>query len=200
MRTVRTKLAFLGPGTLAIALALLPMNPHTSWADPVRVTFTAHPAANDPVNPGPSSGSFTFDSSLIPPGEGLLSSPSGLATSVSFFWGSTLFDITTADVIELRFDASGALDFWHLGGRSNGLAAWRSQPAELVVDDFSLSAGAGGGSSFYTLQGHAGTFRGSVVTDTPAPVPEPSTWLLIGSGALALLRRRRSRDRPDAIL
>lgn len=192
MRTVRTKFALLGPGTLAIALAALAMNPNVSWADPIRVTFTAHPAAGDPVNLGPSTGSFTFDSSLIPPGGGLLSSPVGLATSVSFAWGSTLFDIATADLIELRFGASGALDFWHLGGRSLGLAAWRAEPAELVVDDFSLSADAGGGSFFYTLEGRAGTFRGSVVTDTPAPVPEPSTLLLIGSGAIALLRRRRS--------
>lgn len=192
MRTLGTRAAF-ACGVMTVALAAVTIGARLSWADPITVTFTAYPAAGDPVNTGPSTGTFTIDSSLVPGGAALITDPAGLATSVSFSWGSTVFDVTTADVIELRFNESGALEFWLLGGRTLGLAGWRDQPAELVVDDFVIAPGGGGRSFWYTLRGIEGTFRGTVGTaEAPAPVPEPSTWLLIGSGALALLRRRRS--------
>ena len=192
MRTVRRTRLGRTSGTLALALVTVILTARIGSADPVRVSFTAHPAANDPVNTGPSTGTFTFDSSLVVPGALVSDAANGLATDVSFFWGSTLFDITTADLIEMRFDAAGALEFWHLGGRAASLTSWVSQPGEQVVDDFSISPGGPGRSFFYTLQGRAGTFQGRVTAD-PAPVPEPATWLLLGSGAVALLRRRRSR-------
>jgi hypothetical protein len=134
---------------------------------------------------------FQFDSGLVPSGEALISSPSGLATSVSFSWGSTSFDITTANLGELRFDASSRLIHWIVGGVPGGLFAWAASPAALVVDDFVIAPSG----FFYTLQGREGTFRGRVITDTPpsAPVPEPSTWFLLSSGIAVLTSRWRRR-------
>src|SRR5690349_24941892 len=101
-RTVRVAL---------VAVAALASSPAAglAFADPVTVTFTVHPASNDPLNSEPSTGSFTFDSGLVPSGEALLSSETGLGTSVSFSWGGTAFDIGTANVGELQFDGSGHL-------------------------------------------------------------------------------------------
>ena len=193
MRTVGMPRAAQILGPLVVVLTVATIDARVSWADPIRISFVVRPAPGDPVNPGPSAGSFTFDSSLIPPGEGLLSDPEGLATAVDFFWGSTRFDIRTADVVELRFAESGALVQWLLGGRALGLAAWVDAPAELVVDDFVVSPQSG----FYTLQGRAGTWFATVGDELPpAPVPEPATWLMIASGAIALLARRRFSRRP----
>jgi hypothetical protein len=117
---------------------------------------------------------------------------SALATSVSFFWGTTAFDIVIGNVVDLRFDALGQLDHWLLGGVTGGFAAWIDRPAAAVVDDFVLAPS----SFFYALRGREGTFLGRVLTHSPsAPVPEPSTMLLLSSGLVALIRRVR---RPAA--
>lgn len=182
---------------LLIGVLLFPFTLPRVYADPVTVTFTVFPAPGDPVNMRPSTGFFTFDSSLLPSGEALLSHPSGLGTSVSFLWGDTFFDISNANVGELRFDESGRLIHWVLGayneewsGLDRGIFSWVASPAGRVIDDFVISPD----SFFYTLRGREGTF-----SNVPAPVPEPSTMLLLASGMAMMYRaagRRRRIDRP----
>jgi hypothetical protein len=185
MPTLRKK------GHRRIALTLLCstvlLAPSTAGADPVTVTFVTFPALGDPVNTGPAMGWFTFDSRLIPSGVGQLQSTTGLgASNVRFSWGSSTWTTANADLGELRFDASGRLEFWVLFGRPFG---WGSLigPAGQVVDDFFLTPRA----FSYTNAGVAGQLRGSVLSElTPTPVPEPSTMLLVAAGGAVLARRR----------
>jgi hypothetical protein len=173
-------------------------------ADPITVTFTAFPAPGDPVNTGPSMGSFTFDSSLIPPGGGKLQNGFGLgATAIDFRWGSTLFTTANADLGEMEFGSSGQLLSWILGGRATAIFGWVASPASEVVDDifvstFTGSTPGGGESINYTLAGIEGLFQGGLITDSPpSPVPEPTSMLLIGSGLVGLALRRSRHKRSD---
>jgi hypothetical protein len=173
-------------------------------ADPITVTFTAFPAPGDPVNTGPSMGSFMFDSSLIPPDGGQIQdSTYGLgATSVNFQWGTTLFTRANADLGELQFSSSGQLLAWVLGGTESptgraGIYSYITGPPSAVIDDIFVRtfAGIGGGADItYTLAGIGGSWVGRLVTDSvPAPVPEPTSMLLVASGAALVARRMRRR-------
>jgi hypothetical protein len=170
-------------------------------AEPIRVTFTAIPAAGDPVNTSPSTGFFTFDSSLIPAGGGTVQdSTFGLgASEVDFRWSRTHFTTANADIGELQFSPAGDLLAFVLGGTASptgmgGIYSYIIGPASAVIDDIFVTsfAGVGGASGItYTNAGVEGALHGRLVTDAvPAPVPEPSTILLLGTGALALARRR----------
>lgn len=166
-------------------------------AEPITVTFTAFPAEGDPVNTAPSTGFFTFDSSLIPEGGGTLVHDSGLgATEIDFRWGHTLWTTANADLGELQFSSSGELLAWTLGD-SPGIWTWTYAPAAVVVDEIFLIAFAGDTQRIgYTNAGYEGLLLGGLFTDSVAPpIPEPSTILLIASGAAVLARGRRRRVR-----
>ena len=184
-------------------------------ADPITVTFTVFPAPGDPVNLGQSTGSFIFDSRLIPPGGGQIQdSTFGLgATEVNFRWGTTLFTRANADLGELQFSPSAVLLAFVLGGTASptgrgGIYSFITGPASAVIDDIFVRsfAGVGGGSGIsYTNAGVEGVLHGRLVTDSiptiPAPVPEPTSFLLVGMGAALLARtspRRRAGESPGA--
>jgi hypothetical protein len=197
---------FLSSSSLFMILALGAVT--SARAEPITVTFTAFPAAGDPVNTSSSTGSFTFDSSLIPAGGGLIQDSSfGLGvTDVNFRWSNTLWSRANADVGELQFSSSGALLAWVLGstlsptGRG-GIYSYVTSPASAVVNDIFVStfAGIGGASRIvYTNAGFEGALIGRLLTDSvPAPVPEPSTIFLLGTGAALLARRRSARFRAQ---
>jgi hypothetical protein len=112
------------------------------------------------------------------------------ADTVSNFSGYFTY---IAPVVLQFFDASNNL----LGSVSSQFAAnyvgGGGTPNELITGAFT-------GISYLTISGDPS--GGSFILDdvgfetsdgTPPPVPEPSTLLLLGSGAIALLRVRRSR-------
>src|SRR5438105_6383418 len=174
----------------AVVLAVLAFSfPQPGYADQITVTFTAFPAAEDRVNTGPSTGFFTFDSSLIPPGGGKVQdSTFGLgATAVDFNWGhihytaGNSYSPFSADLGELHFNASGQLLAWVLGGSYSPFTGrggiYGLFPSN--IDDFYAATYAGfGGVSYirYTLAGDEGVFTGRLMSDSiAAPTPEPSS-------------------------
>lgn len=164
-------------------------------ADPITVRFEAFPAAGDLINTAPSTGFFTFDSSLIPSAQGQsqqVQNTSGLgATAISFFWGDTLWTTANADLGELRFGPSSELIGFVLGGMPQGFGiyGYTVSPAALVVDDIFISFFNGGGGISYTTAGEAGDRSGGLNTpDIESPVPEPSSILLLLTGAAVLGR------------
>lgn len=179
-------------------------------ADPITVTFTAFPAAEDLVNTGPSTGFFTFDSSLIPAGGGLIQNNlTGLgATDISFVWSNTHWTTANADVRELEFSPSGelltwTLDGWPPGGQFNGFGP--TVPASLIVNDFAATVQRLGGPQggylawiAYTNAGVPMIYAGVLDTEIPsAPIPEPTSIVLLATGA-ALLGYARRREKPRA--
>src|SRR5689334_17431233 len=70
-----------GAHVLVLALFAVLCSHVPARADSIRVTFTAVPAAGDPVNTAPSTGTFTFDSRLIPAGGGQVQDVSGLGAT-----------------------------------------------------------------------------------------------------------------------
>lgn len=184
-------------------LIFFTLGPAEAQADPITVTFTVFPAPGDPVNTTRSTGSFTFDSSLIPPGGGQVQDVFGLdVMDINFFWSSTLWTTANAGVGELAFSESGSVLAFVLGGMptGRGIYGWISAPASQVLDDiFARSfAGVGGAADItYTNAGVAGSLTGRLVSDSlPAPIPEPTSFLLVATGAAVLARVRSRRTHP----
>ena len=178
----------------ARALTVMIITSALASADSVTVHFTAYPDPADVLN-SPSSGTFAYDTSLIPPGGGQLQDPHGLdpsRISISFLWGGAAYDNSNAGVGTLRFAPDGTLEFWVLGGLALNIFGYTVAPAGSVIDDFHMTPAGWN----YTLRGIAGSFQGRVEADTPSTVPEPSSMILIGTVCVILAGRRLTRIRP----
>ena len=163
-----------------LSLVTLPLAciSRVALCDPVTYDFTVT-AINGPLTGDVSDGSFSFDSSIVPRGPGVLTGP--LLTSVSFTWDGITYNSSTANTGFLGFNSGGTL-------------------AEVVFGNFcsGVGCGSGGGSETWVVQGNtAGNgFSYSVpsspfgwngtVSFSPAmsgtSVPEPSTLGLLGLG------------------
>jgi hypothetical protein len=173
---------------IAVVVLVLVAFATASSADPVTVRFTVFPDPSDPINLAPLNASFTFDSSLIPAHGGFVEDRTGqlpIAIGITpFTWGDTLWTSANAAVWFVRFDANGGLREFALGGAPGGFDG-----SLFGVDDFIFRVPL----SNYTLGAVPEERFFSGRTISPDLVtPEPGTLLLLTSGIVALVARRRA--------
>ena len=139
------------------------------------VTVTTGPLAPDVVT-----GTFTFDSSIIPSGGGGVPL-SGLLTDLAFQWNGTAYTEATANTGFLNFDAAGGLTGYAFG---NNCA-----PSFCAVFGGNDQWYASNGEFVYSLPRQPIFFNTVVLTQVTAP--EPASLMLISLGVVGALVRRR---------
>ena len=159
----------------------------------ITVKFTVLADPSDPTFAGQTaSGSFSFSSSLAPPGGGqIFNTTTGLgASSLLFVWAGTTWTRGNADAYRLIFDATGNLTGWGIEGDPlGGITA-------TIFPDFDVNTVTGIPSSFGFSYDYAGRIfdRGALETATvTTTVPEPATLaiLCLGLAGLGFIRRKQ---------
>ncbi len=168
---------------LAVVAALL--SPMAANADLITYDFTAT-APDGPLAGTVESGSFSFDSSIIPAGGGWLFLDD-LLSVVEFTWNGTDYTEATANTGQMGFLSSGELEFAFFGNScGDGYCDIRPGYDDWTVDtEFGLQYSVAGGDYLWF-----GSVSAALRETT---VPEPGTLALFGIGlaAMGLARRRK---------
>jgi hypothetical protein len=173
-----------------LALGLL-VGPIEATASPITYAFAVNGGPTGPFAGVTSSGFFTFDDSILPPGGGTLDQ-ANLFTDFAFTWNGISYDESTANTGRLTFDASGALDPMSFFGNNCGpgvcgvLQGTNEWYFQLAVEGIYFGYG-------IPLVVGIQTGSGTVSLQSSA-VPEPGTLVLIGFGlgGIGFVRRKRA--------
>lgn len=161
-------------------------------AAPITYDFTVT-GTSGPMAGQSSSGSFTFDSSVIPVGGGNVSQ-TGLLTDLSFTWDGFSYTEANANTGALNFDASGQLILALFGSNCGG----GSCSASVNTNDWFFRWGTDGAlANLFTYGGIDALYQGDPsATPRRNDVPEPTVPALV-CAALAALTVRRSTRRAN---
>lgn len=179
MRMRNVILASVAGFALALAAAF------PAGASTITYDFTVT-ATSGPLDGVTENGTFSYDSSIIVPGERI--NAAGLLTELDFSWDGIAYNQTTANTGALRFDASGDLTAAFFG-TDCGPNLCESKPG---TDDWTANM------AFGLALGHFGydTPDGSGLGLVSATlVPELPTWVmaLLGFAGLGFAAARRAR-------
>ncbi len=168
--------------SLMAAAAMLPVVCHTA---PVTYEFTVT-AITGPLAGVSSTGTFSFEDTIVPAGGGALGQM-GLLSDLSFVWDGLSYDETTANTGRLTFDSTGDLIGFSIGNQcGNGFCLTGFGPNEWYV------AAIVGADDLFAYGADTGSLRYALMTST---VPEPAGIALAGLAlaALGVTRARRLR-------
>ena len=148
-------------------------------------------ATSGPLAGSTATGTFAFDSSIIPAGGGRVASPT-LFSALSFSWDGIAYTESNTKTSSLTFDSSGNLIAWSFGTTC--------LPAGCLVrlippgfKDWSVLQSAT--QSFFEYGRPDLSFGFGTETVRPlAAVPEPASLALLGTGLLGICRRVRGRQ------
>ena len=139
-----------------------------------------------PLAPGPYSGSFSFDSSTIAPGQ-MVQGPS--LTGFDFTLNGITYNASTINDNFLTFDSTGAL--------ANFLICSPGCTVAALTNTFSIEGDPEIGGVFNystsTTPFIIEDLGGLTFSEVTSPVPEPGTFALLGTGLLSgagVVRRR----------
>jgi len=183
---------------LSFAAAVALVAPLAARASSITYDFTANGGSFGPLANVISTGSFTFDSSIIPAGGGLVIG-TGLLTGLSFTWDGKSYDQTTANTGALGFTSSGMLSGVNIGDACNASGACM---VDLNGNDWILTGFAGDSplgpmnqlSTLYTI-GDGQSYNGwahAYLQTSAAPEAGTVTLLLGGLAILLGYSRRKS--------
>lgn len=138
-------------------------------------------------------GSFSFDSSIIPAGGGEVDN-TGLLTSLAFTWDGIVYAAATANTGMLTFDATGALvgaifgNSCHIGGcgTTGGQEQWTVEwlrQSDFFSNDYFFF--------FYATPGYPFVGNGPASISSTSAVPEPASLALFATVLLGLGWLRR---------
>jgi hypothetical protein len=185
--------------TWILGLIALGYGSGAALADPVTYDFTVT-ATSGPLTGSVAEGSFTFDSTIAPPGGGGLME-TGLISALSFSWDGVTYSASSANSGDLVFNASGGLLFAQFGNDCASVpcsaASFPGSKDWLVAGPVSALPAA----IFAYAVGNEGVFNGTVsfsLAPPPTAAPEPATLPMLALALLGVAVWRHKRQRPRA--
>ena len=186
---------------LSLAAAVALIAPLGAQASPITYDFTANGGMSGPLANVISSGSFTFDSSIIPAGGGVVTG-TGLLTGLSFTWDGKSYGLTADNTGGLEFTPGGLLSGVNVGDDCNAFGACMVDPNgyDWIISGFAGNTPLGPMNYLETLytvgNGQSYTGWAQLSLQTSAAPEAGTVTLLLGGLAILLGYRRKPRTFP----